>query len=285
MYKLKKLTRALALALALTITAPAGLPVSSAVVCEAATIKLSASKKTLEVGKSFTLQVKGTKKKVTWSTSKKSVATVSQKGKVTAKKAGTATITAKVGGKSYKCKVTVKNPVNKYVAKAPFKAKEATIGKYTIAIPKSWKMEKVSQNNMTVYVLVPENADIYAGSSNVSVTVNANDGAVQSNLETWKAYLQETITKEFVEAAFGGLGTVTDFSMEEKEINLGKAIVTSYTVEMDVNGQKSTVKQAIYDVFCDGYVTEITITDNGAAVEPDVHTVGEYIANSLVYKK
>lgn len=38
------------------------------------------------------------------------MATVSSKGKITAKKKGTSTITAKVSGKSYKCKVTVKNP-------------------------------------------------------------------------------------------------------------------------------------------------------------------------------
>ena len=46
-------------------------------------------------------------KNVTWSTSNNSVATVSG-GKVTAKKAGTATITAKVGSKTATCKVTVK---------------------------------------------------------------------------------------------------------------------------------------------------------------------------------
>ena len=55
------------------------------------------------------MKVKGTKKKPKWSSSKKSVATVSSKGKVVAKKAGSATITAKIGKKKYKCKVTVKN--------------------------------------------------------------------------------------------------------------------------------------------------------------------------------
>jgi expansin (peptidoglycan-binding protein) len=62
---------------------------------------------TLTVGKSVTLKMKGTKKKVKWSTSNKKVATVSKKGKVKAKKAGKATITAKLGKKKYKCKVTV----------------------------------------------------------------------------------------------------------------------------------------------------------------------------------
>jgi len=33
---------------------------------------------------------------------------VNSKGKVTAKKKGTAKISAKVGGKTYKCKITVK---------------------------------------------------------------------------------------------------------------------------------------------------------------------------------
>ena len=75
---------------------------------EAATIKLSATKKTVEVGKTTTLKVKGTKKKVTWSSSNKKIATVSKNGKVKGIKVGNCTIKAKVSGKTYKCKVTVK---------------------------------------------------------------------------------------------------------------------------------------------------------------------------------
>ena len=44
--------------------------------------------------------------KVTWKSSKTSVATVSSSGKVTAKKKGTATITAKLGDSTLKVKVT-----------------------------------------------------------------------------------------------------------------------------------------------------------------------------------
>ena len=76
--------------------------------------KLSKSKVTLYVGKSTTLKVKNSKKKVKWSSTKKSVATVTSKGKVKAKKKGTAYIKAKVEKKTLKCKVTVKE---KYIDK------------------------------------------------------------------------------------------------------------------------------------------------------------------------
>lgn len=77
---------------------------------EAATVKLSSTKVTLVKGESKTLKVSGTKSKVTWKSSKASVATVNSKGKVTAKAKGTATITAKVGSRTLKCKVTVETP-------------------------------------------------------------------------------------------------------------------------------------------------------------------------------
>ncbi len=76
----------------------------------AAKVKLSAKKLTLTVGQSKTLTVKKGSKKVKsvkWKTSNAKVATV-KKGKVTAKKAGTAKITATVSKKKYTCKVTVK---------------------------------------------------------------------------------------------------------------------------------------------------------------------------------
>lgn len=55
------------------------------------------------------LKLSGTKQKVKWSTSNKSVAAVNRSGLVTAKKAGSATITAAVGGKKFTCKVKISN--------------------------------------------------------------------------------------------------------------------------------------------------------------------------------
>lgn len=66
---------------------------------------------TLNVGKSYKLKAKGIKRKITWTSSKKSVATVSKTGVVKARKKGTAVITAKYGKKKLTCKVTVKKPV------------------------------------------------------------------------------------------------------------------------------------------------------------------------------
>ena len=75
---------------------------------EAATIKICKKSKTMYVGDSYTLYVVGTSKKAKWSSSNKKVATVSSKGKIKAKKVGKCTIKAKIGKKTYSCKLTVK---------------------------------------------------------------------------------------------------------------------------------------------------------------------------------
>lgn len=60
---------------------------------------------------SVKVKMLGTSKKVKWSSSNKKIAVVSKKGNITGKKPGKCTVTAKVSGKKYKCKVTVKkNP-------------------------------------------------------------------------------------------------------------------------------------------------------------------------------
>ena len=74
--------------------------------------KLSKTKITMTVGQSKKLKVKGIIKKrakrIKWKSSKKKVVTVTKTGKLKARKAGKATITAKVGKKKLKCKVVVK---------------------------------------------------------------------------------------------------------------------------------------------------------------------------------
>lgn len=81
---------------------------------EAAVIKLNKSSISIYVGDTYQLKLTENAKKVTWDTSAKSVATVSSSGKVTAKKAGSAIVTATLNKKTYKCTVKVNDPsINK----------------------------------------------------------------------------------------------------------------------------------------------------------------------------
>ena len=72
------------------------------------TLKLNSSRVTLNPGKSYTLKVNGTKVAPTWKSSNAKIAAVNKKGRITAKKAGTAKITATLGGRKFVCTVTVK---------------------------------------------------------------------------------------------------------------------------------------------------------------------------------
>lgn len=102
----KSITMITIMAVAFTLSMPARV--------DAATkVKLNKTKVTLDVAKdkskAVQLKVKGTSKKAKWKTSDKKIAVVSKTGKVTAKKKGTAVITAKAGKRVLKCKVTVKD--------------------------------------------------------------------------------------------------------------------------------------------------------------------------------
>ena len=76
------------------------------------TVKLNKKSATLKVNQKITLKLTGAKSKVKWTSSNKSVATVSSSGVVTAKKKGSATITATYNNKKYTCKITVKSSSN-----------------------------------------------------------------------------------------------------------------------------------------------------------------------------
>ena len=105
-------------------------------------VKLNKTKATVYVGKSVQLKVNNNKKKVKWFTSNKKVAIVSKKGKVKGKKVGKATITAKIGKKKYKCKITVKKKVVKpskkvIVGKLKLNSSDAVVIKRIIKEQKS----------------------------------------------------------------------------------------------------------------------------------------------------
>lgn len=99
-----------ALILALSLAAPSSMPLIGTVQTVSAAVKINTENVVLIKGQTKQLKITGTTETVKWTSSNKSVASVTAKGKVTAKKKGTALITANAGGTKYKCKVTVQTP-------------------------------------------------------------------------------------------------------------------------------------------------------------------------------
>ena len=96
--------------------------------------KLNKTKVVIYVGKTVQLKVKNKNKttKQKWATSNKKIATVTNKGKVKGKKAGSVVITVKIGKKRYKCKVIVKRKVNsKYNEQTTINSNELPTTKQT----------------------------------------------------------------------------------------------------------------------------------------------------------
>lgn len=96
----------------------------------ATNIKLNKSETTIYTGNTETLvatvEPSDTTDTVVWTSSKESVATVDNTGKVTAVAPGTATITAKAGDKTATCTVTVENAPCTHTSKTPIPAKAST---------------------------------------------------------------------------------------------------------------------------------------------------------------
>lgn len=124
-----------------TITAKIG---SKKYTCKVTVESPSLSKTSLTMinGKTYTLKLNNTKQKVTWTTSDKSIATVSSSGKITAKKEGTVKIIAKILNKSYTCKVSVKNETygtitgNITYYYNQYRGHVADTGAYVVLVPK-----------------------------------------------------------------------------------------------------------------------------------------------------
>ncbi len=130
----------------------------------AASLKLSKSKVTLYTGKAtktatIKATVTGASKAVSWKSSNTKVAKVDKKGKITAVKAGKATITAKANGISKKVTVTVKNPTiafkngKKAVKKNTVTVKKKKSVKITVTVKPSksgYAMKKLSKKDKKI---------------------------------------------------------------------------------------------------------------------------------------
>ena len=223
--------------------------------------KIRLNHKTLYMAKGDkeTLKILGTKKKVTWKSSKKSIVTVSKKGKLTAKKTGKATITAKAGGKKYKCKVTVeKKAVNRARKLRDYVLKH---GKYDKA-KKIYNLEKeyidenysikisrisASKSNKTLIFTFINKPESPRSTSTTALTIDlisgktsVKKGKVESNYWYPDDYADEDTLAD-ITTAFDGKGaalTVTSFAWDEPDEESGGSIRKT---ESDPNVMKDYV--------------------------------------------
>ena len=129
------------------------------------TIKLDKKNESMYVKESFVLKatITGKEDKASFKSSNSSVASVDKNGKVTAKKKGTATITATANGVSTECKVTVKSVPS-----------GSTTSKKTVTNPQTGKKEVV----VVVKPSTPSNGSSGSGSSNSTLTASISYDAI-----------------------------------------------------------------------------------------------------------
>lgn len=113
MKRIKKSVFALLLSVIVALVCPSIIPESTASV-SAANPKISKDYLQLTKGQTFRVKMKNAKKKVKWNSSSNYVATVTSSGKITARRKGMALVRARIGSKTYTCKVLVYSKNDKY---------------------------------------------------------------------------------------------------------------------------------------------------------------------------
>ena len=151
---------------------------------EAAPIKLNKSKITVSVGETYKLRLSGAKKPPKWKSGNKSIVSVSKNGVVKGKSSGAATVSARVGRKVYKCRVTVESPKISSVKKIvpvgkSFALKLIGTGRHVKWSSSNRRIARVTENGI-VKALNPGSVNIIAevGKSRYLCKVIVRAGAV-----------------------------------------------------------------------------------------------------------
>lgn len=187
-------------------------------------IDINEKELTLASGSSKSLNIANAKGKVSWSSNNTSIATVSSSGKVTAKNAGTATITGTVDGTKITSKVTV-----------------LKMNKESLTL---------SLNQTGTLKVDGTNSDITWSSSNKDVATVSKSGKV-----TTKDIGTATITASVDGKTFTSKITVVGISHNSIVLELGGW--SGYTKTLNVNGSSKGIK------WSSGNNSVATVTDEG----------------------
>ena len=256
----------MALVIAVAVAAPITVPFTgNGAVAEAASVKISSTKITLLLGDLYTPKITGTKSKVTWKTSNKSVATVSATGEVAAMALGTAKITATVNKKNYTCTITVVTDVQ-----------EVQIGGLAFYLSGFYKVsgKKVADGQYQ--------ADLKRLDSHSKITVLIKETGAEAvsydELITPYADLSEESLQASYDTIYGaGKTTVADLSVfSHLSINYVDAFVYSFILTTS----EGDFRINSYNMSIDGYDIEVVSRDLEGY---DIYIDAERLIDTLTY--
>lgn len=190
---------------------------------------MNVTSRTLNKGQKYTLKLKGVKGKAKWSSSKKSVVTVKtiKNGKsavITAKKTGSATITATIGKKKLVCVVKVK-------------------GTEAVVTPKPTTAPKPTENPKPQPTTSPKPTEVVKPEE--KPTPEPTPAEVKADKITLN---RESVTFTALNQTFSLSATVTPENAEEKAV--GWNSINTSAVTVDENGKITAVGRGSSVVFC-----------------------------------
>jgi hypothetical protein len=194
------------------------LPTGNECIAKAASIRLNKSYTRVGIGESYQLQVKGTKSKVTWSSTDESIAIVNQKGVVTGIKRGKVKVIAKVDGKKYNCSINV------YLSE-----------KNLEDILYNQKIDYVEIKNQ-VFCVIENNSECNLNFRYDFVFYDASDNVV-------------SLTNIKSDGFFKGDSTVLSFEKTDKEFSYYKIRFKDVSIYYDYVNQKNNVDVTVSEPY------------------------------------
>lgn len=200
---------------------------------------MNVTSRTLDKGQKYTLKLKGVKGKARWKSSKKSVVTVkaAKNGKsavITAKKPGSATITATVGKKKLVCVVKVKGTTAVVTPKPN-----------PTTAPKPTESPKPQPTEAPKPTETPSPTPTEPVKPDEKPTPEPTPAEVKADKITLN---RESVTFTALNQTFSLSATVTPENAEEKAV--GWNSINTSAVTVDENGKITAVGKGSSEVFC-----------------------------------